>query len=86
MNFKIDVEITPEEMRKLLGLPDVDAFQRELMDDIRKKMAEGAEGYDPLKLFQPYVSGSLASWDMFQKMFAAAIAPRADKGDPGKAP
>jgi hypothetical protein len=33
---------------------------------------EGAEGYDPLKLFQPYVAGTMASWDMFQKMFAAA--------------
>jgi hypothetical protein len=72
MNVKIDIDVTPEEMRKLLGLPDVDAFQRQLMDDIRQKMTEGAEGYDPIKLFQPYLSGTLASWDLFQKMFATA--------------
>jgi hypothetical protein len=81
MNVKIDIDITPDEMRKLLGLPDVDAFQRQLMDDIRKRMTEGAEGYDPLKLFQPYVSGSLASWDLFQKMLAGAVAPRAGTAD-----
>ena len=84
MNVNIDVDISPEEMRKLLGLPDVESFQRELLEDIRKKMLEGAEGYDPLKLFQPYLSGSVASWDMFQKMFAAAVAPRAGEGDQRK--
>lgn len=72
MNVKIDIDITPEEMRKLFGLPDVEAFQRQVMDDIRQRMLEGADGYDPLKLFQPYLTGTLASWDIFQKMFAAA--------------
>jgi hypothetical protein len=72
MNVKIDIDISPEEMRKLLGLPDVEAFQREMMDDLRKRMLEGVDGYDPVKLFQPYVTGTLASWDMFQKMMSAA--------------
>jgi hypothetical protein len=75
MNVKIDIDISAEEMRKLLGLPDVEAFQREIMDDIRKRMLEGVEGYDPVKFFQPYVSGTLASWDLFQKMMSAT-----DKG------
>ncbi|MCU0833483.1 MAG: DUF6489 family protein [Chromatiaceae bacterium] len=77
MNLKIDIDITPEEMRKLFGLPDVEDFQRQLMDDIRQRMREGAEGYDPIKLFQPYVSGTLASWEAFQKLFAAAVPPGA---------
>ena len=72
MKVTIDIDLTPEEMRKLLGLPDIDAFQRQLMDDIRERMMEGADGYDPLQLFQPYMSGTMASWDMFQKMLGAA--------------
>jgi len=68
MKVTVDVDITPEEMRKLFGLPDVEAFQRQLMDDIRERMMAGADGYDPIKLFQPYVAGTMASWDMFQKM------------------
>ena len=72
MKISFDVEVTPEEMRKLLGLPDVEAFQRQLMDDIRERMVAGTEGYDPIKLFQPYVTGTMASWDMFQKMLANA--------------
>jgi hypothetical protein len=68
MKVSVDFDISPEELRKLFGLPDVEAFQRQLMDDIRERMTAGAEGYDPIKLFQPYMAGTLASWDMFQKM------------------
>ncbi|NKN32571.1 DUF6489 family protein [Marichromatium bheemlicum] len=70
MKIQVDVEITPEEMRKLFGLPDVEAFQRQLLDEIRARISEGAEGYDPLKLFQPYMNTTLASWDMFQRMLS----------------
>jgi Family of unknown function (DUF6489) len=74
MKITVDLDITPEELRRLFGLPDVEAFQRQLMDDIRARMAAGAEGYDPIKLFQPYMSGTLASWDLFQKALVSAAA------------
>lgn len=80
MNVKIDIDITAEEMRRLFGLPDVEEFQRQLMDDIRQRMREGAEGYDPIKLFQPYLSGTLASWDALQKLFTSAVPGAATKG------
>lgn len=68
MKVTVDFDLTPDEVRKLFGLPDVEAFQRQMMDDIRERMMAGAEGYDPIKLFQPYMAGTMASWDMFQKM------------------
>ncbi|MCK7583076.1 MAG: DUF6489 family protein [Chromatiales bacterium] len=83
MKVTVDFDITPEEVRKLFGLPDVEAFQRQLMDDIRERMNAGVEGYDPLKLFQPYMAGTLASWDFFQKMLtnlpSAASGSKADE-------
>ncbi|AGA91452.1 hypothetical protein Thimo_2742 [Thioflavicoccus mobilis 8321] len=72
MKVSIDFDITPEELRKLFGLPDVEGFQQQLMEDLRERVASGAEGYDPVKLFQPYISGSLASWDLFQKFLVNA--------------
>ena len=68
MNFKIDVEMTPEELRKVLGLPDVESFQNDMMDKIQERMNAGADGYDPLTLFQPYMAKSLGSMDSIQKM------------------
>jgi hypothetical protein len=83
MNFRVDIEITPQELRKLLGLPDVEALQREMMDDLRKRMLEGVDGYDPVKLFQPYLSGTLASWDLFHKFIAAAAKSNKKESDEG---
>jgi len=73
MNIRVDLDVTPEEMRKLMGLPDVEAFQRQLLDDIRERMVQGVEGYDPMALFEPYMKNSLASMDWMQRMFAATV-------------
>jgi len=70
MNLKIDVDMSPEELRRLLGLPDVEPIQREMLDKLRKRIIEGVEGYDPIKLLQPYVTGSLAPWDLVQKVIS----------------
>ncbi len=81
MKITVNFDITPEEMRKLFGLPDVEGFQRQLMDDIRERMMAGVEGYDPMKLFQPYVSGTMASWDMFQKLMTGTTSLPKSSGD-----
>jgi len=73
MKIHMDVEISAEDVRKLLGLPDVAAFQQDLLDQVRDRMVEGVEGYDPLKLFQPYLTSAYASWDALQKVFGAAM-------------
>jgi hypothetical protein len=81
MKINVDVDITPEEMRKLMGLPNVEAFHQQILDDIRERMREGAEGYDPLKLFQPYVASGLAGMDMMQKLFSAGLAGSGQRKD-----
>lgn len=73
MNIRIDIDVTPEEMRKLMGLPDVEAFNRELLEQVRERMLAGAEGYDPLSLFQPYLNTSMAGMDALRKMMSAAM-------------
>lgn len=84
MKLSIDIDLSPEEARKLFGLPDVEAFQRQLMDDIRERMLANTEGYDPVKLFQPYLAGTMASWDLFQKMLGnVAAASGSGNQEPG---
>jgi hypothetical protein len=73
MNIKLDIDVSPEEMRKLMGLPDVESFQNQLMDDIRDRIKQGVEGYDPLNLFKPYLNNSMAGMDMIQRLFAASL-------------
>lgn len=68
MNFRVDVEMTPEELRRVLGLPDVSVLQQEMIDKVRQQMEAGVEGYDPLTLLKPYLNNGIGSMEAFQKL------------------
>ncbi|MGM0783376.1 MAG: DUF6489 family protein [Pseudomonadota bacterium] len=81
MKINVEFDLTPEEFRRALGLPDVEAFQQELLDRIQKQMESGVEGYDPMSLMQPFLQQSgmpqglsqglsqgLASFGTYQQM------------------
>ena len=36
MKVNVDIDMSPEELRKLLGLPDVEPLQREMMEKLRR--------------------------------------------------
>ncbi|WP_028468949.1 DUF6489 family protein [Neptunomonas japonica] len=68
MNFKVDVEMTPNELRQVMGLPDVGSLQDEMIAKVREQMDAGAEGYDPLTLLKPYITNSVGSMESLQKL------------------
>ncbi|XKE46449.1 DUF6489 family protein [Halomonas organivorans] len=77
MKINVEFDLTPEEFRRALGLPDVEAFQQELLGRIQKQMESGVEGYDPMSLMQPFLqqpmlqqglSQGLASFGNYQQM------------------
>ena len=71
MQINVTFDLTPEEFRRLLGLPDVQAFQTELFDQMMEKMKAGEDGYDPLSLYQPLFNNGLNAMTEFQKMVMA---------------
>ncbi len=68
MKINVEFDITPEEFRKAMGLPDVQHFQEELMRKISEQMEAGVEGYDALSLIKPYFSQGFDSVNSYQKM------------------
>lgn len=68
MNFRIDIEMTPEELRQALGLPDVTGLQQEMIAKVREQMEAGVDGYDPLTLLKPYLTNGIGSMEAFQKL------------------
>ena len=70
MNIKVDVDITPEELRRLMGLPDMQEFNRAIMDEMLNRMRLGAEGYDPMAFFKPAVFGGADSMKRWMDMFS----------------
>ena len=69
MKVHFDIDITPQELRTLLGLPDVEPLQREMLDILRRNMAAGAEGFDPVVLMRPWLPPHLQSIEAFQKLW-----------------
>ncbi|MCE8020625.1 hypothetical protein HOP51_10980 [Halomonas sp. MCCC 1A11036] len=65
MKINVEFDLTPEEFRRALGLPDVEAFQQDLLNRIQKQMESGVEGYDPMSLMKPFLQQGLTQ-DMSQ--------------------
>ncbi len=69
MKISIDIDLTPEEFRRSMGLPDVTELQKEMVEQFRQQMLSGAEGYDPMTLMKPYLNTGINSMEAIQKSF-----------------
>nr|WP_297458240.1 hypothetical protein [uncultured Halomonas sp.] len=76
MKINVEFDLTPAEFRQSLGLPDIEAFQRDVMERIQKQMEAGVEGYDPWSLMQSFMqqgmpqgmSQGMANFGNYQQM------------------
>lgn len=88
MKINVEFDLTPEEFRQALGLPNIETFQQELLERIQGQMESGVEGYDPMSLMQPFLqqpalqqglSQGLASFGNYQKMMLDMLTQAAQK-------
>jgi len=47
MKINIELDMTAEEARRLMGLPDVSALQEEMLDGMRQRMKAAMDRSDP---------------------------------------
>lgn len=69
MRIKLDIDATPEEMRRFMGLPDVQPLHEEIVNLVRERVREGAEGYDPYHLLAPFLASSQGNVERLQQLF-----------------
>ena len=69
MNIQITVDMTPEEVRRLMGLPDVQEFNKEVMNHMVKRLQEGMDGYDPMTIFKSSVVNNTEMFKNWVEMF-----------------
>jgi hypothetical protein len=82
MKINITVDVTPEELREFLGLPDVKPIQQEMLEKFRERMQAGAEGFDPVSLMQPFLAPNLGAMESMQKAFWQAFTQASQAGEP----
>lgn len=73
MKIKFDIECTPEEARKFLGLPDVMPMQEKMMAEVEKKMLDNIQNLDPETMVKTWLPATIQGWGDMQKMFWAQM-------------
>ena len=72
MKVTLDVECTPEEARRFLGLPDLSSVHEVYIEKMRQAVTDGARPEmfaDMLKAWGPMNEAGLHMWrQMFEKM------------------
>ncbi|MFT7651320.1 MAG: hypothetical protein ACI9ON_004227 [Limisphaerales bacterium] len=66
MKINVDVDISPEELRRFMGLPDVQGIQQQMMDAFAENMQNSQE--QQTEFVRNMISGSIAPWQNFFAM------------------
>ncbi len=82
MKITIDIDCTPQEARRFLGLPDLESLQQGLMDEVRERLSENLAAIDPDVLLKTWLPVGVAGMEQLQKMFFAQFTGAG--GEPGK--
>ncbi|MDA0229431.1 MAG: DUF6489 family protein [Proteobacteria bacterium] len=73
MKVSIDIDCTPEEARKFLGLPDLDKVHQATLEAITARMREAVGEFDAESLLKSWTSGGAKSLEEMQKSFWAGF-------------
>ena len=84
MKISIDIDCTPMEARRFLGLPDVEAMQKVMMDKLQERMVNALASTDPEMLMKTWLPAGLAGLEQWQKMFWAAAEGAANSATGGR--
>jgi hypothetical protein len=71
MKINVEIDCTPEEARKFLGLPDVAVMQDSLMKQIEAQMSAALKGMDPDAMLKAWLPAGLEGFEQMQKSFWA---------------
>ena len=69
MKIMMNIEFSPEEARRFLGLPDVAPMEGELLNAYWDRMMEGISTIDPEATIKNWMSGNGSGIEEMQKAF-----------------
>ena len=70
MKVTIEMDMTPEEARAFMGLPDVAPMQKKMMEEMQARMKAAFDTNDPegmMRAWLPFSQGMGGGADAFQK-------------------
>ena len=79
MKIQIEIDCTPEEARRFIGLPDVARMQERLIKQVEDKLSDTLSSRTPEALLKAWLPEGLPGLDQMQKAFWDNVAGRGDK-------
>ena len=82
MKVHIELEMTPEEARSMMGLPDIAPLQKQMLEEMRTRMTKAMEAGDMDALMRAWTPlGGTEAFTQFQKFLwdSASIVARGGK-------
>ena len=67
MKVNIEIEMTPEEARKMMGLPDVTALQAKFLDEMENRMRAAMDTSDPEAMMKAWMPMAVPAFEQFQR-------------------
>jgi len=80
MKVTFDIDCTPDEARRFLGLPDVAPLQEAMMKEMEERMREGLNNLDPETFMKTWLPMSVQNWGEMQKIFWSQMGLDPSKG------
>lgn len=84
MKFNIEVDCTPEEVRRLVGLPDLTSVHDVYLDKVKDSMAKGITPEVVENMVRTWVPGAGTGVDMMKDLIGAFTGGATSGGSGGK--
>ena len=86
MKVTVDMDMTPEEARKLMGLPDLEPLQNAMMEKVKEQMEEYFNDIaDPEAMFNKFMPMGINAMEQYKNFYShianSAYAPTTKKDD-----
>jgi hypothetical protein len=79
MKMTIEVDCSPEEARRFLGLPDVSALNDQLVDEMTKRVTSNLSLIAPDELVRSWMTFGAGAQEQFRKLMEAGLGAAVSK-------
>lgn len=83
MKVHIEIDMSPEEARRMMGLPDVGQLQQSLLKDVETRMKAAIDTSDPEAMMKAWMPG-IQGFEQFQRLLWDSARKAAAGSEPRK--
>jgi hypothetical protein len=73
MKLSVEVDCTPEEARRFLGLPDVSVLNEQIVSEMRKHVENNMALLSPDELIKNWMAYGAGAQEQFRKLMEAGL-------------